>query len=132
DTATLAGSSPLDNTVGKLDYGYEVRGHRSRATSYAPSSSTKINEVTWEFNAFGRPSQEIQSLTPSVGGSSQEFLYGYASGTNNSARRTSMTLPSGQVVNYNYSGHDAYLSRVTQVRDGGTTIASYRYLGLKI
>lgn len=132
DTATLAGGSPLDNTVGKLDYGYEVRGHRSRATSYAPGGSTKINEVTWEFNSFGQPSKEIQNITPSVGGSSREFVYGYEAGTNNSARRTSMTLPSGQVINYIYSGHDAFLSRVTQVRHASTTIASYRYLGLGV
>jgi RHS repeat-associated protein len=132
DTATLAGGSPLDNTVGKLSYGYEVRGHRSRATSYAPGGSTKVNEVTWEFNSFGQPSKEIQNTTPSVGGSSREFVYGYETGVNNSARRTSMTLPSGQVINYIYSSHDAFLSRVTQVRHASTTIASYRYLGLGV
>jgi RHS repeat-associated protein len=148
DLATLAAGSSLDNTIGKIDVGYEVRGMRARVTSsgpagYAASSSSsssssgaisKVNEVKWDYNDFRQPVTEYQEVAGAVNTStSRKLQYAYASGSANTVRRISMTLPSGQVVNYDYGTANAMndkLSRVEAIKDSTTTITSYKYLGM--
>jgi len=65
-------------------------------------------------------------------GTTPEVQYAYtemAGGANNS-RLTSITYPSGYVVNYNYTGFDNTISRLTSLSDSGGTLESYKYLGL--
>lgn len=147
DLATLAAGSSLDNSIGKIEVGYDVRGLRSRVTSsgpagYAGSSSSSssgvtsiVNEVKWAYNDFRQPATEYQEVAGAVNTStSRKLQYAYASGSANTIRRTSMTLPSGQVVNYDYgtaSGLNDKLSRVEAIKDGSTTITSYKYLGTR-
>lgn len=48
------------------------------------------------------------------------------------ARRTQMTLPSGTAISYTYSSstsHDDGANRVTEVKDGGKSLAKFDYLG---
>lgn len=147
DLATLAAGSSLDNSIGKIEVGYDVRGLRSRVTSsgpagYAGSSSSSssgvtsiVNEVKWAYNDFRQPVTEYQEVAGAVNTStSRKLQYAYASGSANTVRLTSLTLPSGQVVNYDYgtaSGQNDKLSRVETIKDGSTTITSYKYLGTR-
>ena len=69
------------------------------------------------------------STTPKV-------QYGYANGSANTVRPTSLTYPDGRVVTYNYGtggGMDDAASRVSQLVDSdgsSTLLAEYAYLGL--
>ena len=69
------------------------------------------------------------STTPKV-------QYGYANGSANTVRPTSLTYPDGRVVTYNYGtggGIDDATSRVSQLVDSdgsSTVLAEYAYLGL--
>lgn len=48
----------------------------------------------------------------------------------NHARLTSMTYPSGRVINYNYaSGLDNTISRLTSISDPSVTLEAFTYLG---
>ncbi|MEZ6053800.1 MAG: hypothetical protein R3C02_20805 [Planctomycetaceae bacterium] len=69
------------------------------------------------------------STTPKV-------QYGYANGSANTVRPTSLTYPDGRVVTYNYGtggGIDDTTSRVSQLVDNSgssTVLANMKYLGL--
>jgi RHS repeat-associated protein len=83
------------------------------------NSSTRVPVAQW------RPS--IQSTSPKV-------QYGYASGSANTIRPTSLTYPNGRVVDYGYGAHrngisDA-LSRIVNYKDGfDRPLLEYSYLG---
>jgi RHS repeat-associated protein len=57
--------------------------------------------------------------------------YGYADGSENTVRPTSLTYPNGRVLTYSYSGTaNDRASRVDAMQDGSATLAEYTYLGL--
>ncbi|MEN9285703.1 MAG: hypothetical protein RLZZ179_3196 [Verrucomicrobiota bacterium] len=65
---------------------------------------------------------------------SRTIVYGYVAGEASTIRRSSMSYPSGQadapVLNFAYTGtHANKLSPVSAIRDGGTDIISYKWLG---
>jgi RHS repeat-associated protein len=68
------------------------------------------------------------STTPKV-------QYGYASGSANTIRPTTVTYPNGRVITYSYGGGDSMsdaLSRIAAIIDddaGATHLADYSYLG---
>jgi hypothetical protein len=60
-----------------------------------------------------------------------QYAYsGMASGANNS-RLTSMTYPSGRVLNFSYNtGIDSSVSRLSSISDTSATLGSSAYLGV--
>jgi RHS repeat-associated protein len=124
--------SGIDDTVNKLEYAYNQRGLRTRATSYLTADDSEANEVRWDYNDFNQPVTEYQEHGGAVDpATSRKVLYAYADGSANTIRRESLTMASGTVQNYHYStGLPNDLSRPDAVRESSTDIATYRYLGL--
>jgi len=130
----------IDGAIRRIELAYEVRGLMSRITSSdSPSVGTgnTVNEVMFTYNNFGQSINTYQAhagavnlmTTPSV-------QMGYANGSANTIRPTSLTYPNGRQLSYNYgmSGSiDSSASRVASLidSDGGSThLADYSYLGL--
>jgi RHS repeat-associated protein len=131
DEVTSWGSSTVDQTIKQLTTGYDARGLVVSAKSFG-TGSTLVNSVAFRHNGWRQLIEETQSHE---GGTARSIVYGYATGVANTIRRISMTYPSGQssapVQNYIYTGaHANELSRVSAIRDGGTDIISYKWLGV--
>ena len=136
DTVTAFGTG-VDNAVGKLENGYNERGLRARATSYNTAGTTKLNEVAWEYNDFNQPVAEYQEHAGGVNtATSLKVGYGYANGSANTTRPTSVKYPhvgaaSAATVDFHYGTTMAdALSRIDEIRESGTTLSSWRYVGL--
>ncbi len=135
DEVTAWGSSTVDQTIKKLTTGYDDRGMVVLAESYGTGSAAK-NSVALHYNGWRQLAQETQGHD---GGTARSIVYGYETGASisNTIRRTSVTYPSGQtsapVLNYHYGStgtdHGNALSRVSSIKDGGTAIINYQYLG---
>ena len=93
-----------------------------------------VNEVENLYNDFWQLNQQFQEHSGAVStGTSLNVQYGYADGTGNSSRPTSVTYPNGNVLNLGYGSSgspDDLLSRVTSLALGSDTVASYNFLGL--
>jgi len=124
----------VDATAAKILYGYEVRGMLNKVTSKKADNSV-VNEVFRQFNDWGQLAREYQSHDDVVNTSTTPHVdYGYADGSGNTIRATSMTYPNGRVLTYGYnSGNDDALGRVSYLADsGGTHLVDYSYLGLNL
>ncbi len=134
DEVTHWGSSAADRTITKLTTLYNTRGLVVVANSY-DEEDTARSTVQFFYNDWRQLATESQGHT---GASARNILYGYASGTANTIRRTSMTYVSGQpsppVLNYLYGSggtdHGDALSRPSFLQDGSTSIVGYTWLGL--
>jgi RHS repeat-associated protein len=134
DAVTTLGAG-VDGAVRRISYGYDTQGNRSLITSYdAATGGNIVNQVQRSFNGLRQLTAEYQShsgavnvnTTPSV-----QYAYTEMAGAQNNSRLTSITYPSGYVVNYNYAaGLDGSISRLTSLSDSGGTLELYKYLGL--
>ncbi|MEZ6109489.1 MAG: hypothetical protein R3C99_00310 [Pirellulaceae bacterium] len=101
------------------------------------SAADVVNEVLFAYNDFGQLITEYQAHGGSVNTSTTpKVQYGYADGSNNTIRPTSLTYPSGRVISYDYgaanSAADA-VGRIASIIDddaSSTHLADYTYLGL--
>ena len=95
-----------------------------------------VNDVQLVYNNFGQLQTEYQSTSGAVNmGTTPNVQYGYADGSANTIRPTSLTYPNGRVLNYNYGTSGAMndiLSRIGSLidNDGVTHLGDYSYLGL--
>ncbi len=134
DRVLTVGSS-TDNAVLRVSTTYEVRGMTQTITSYdnaVVGSGTVLNQVKLTYNTFSQLSKEEQAQSGSVGGGTPSVQYGFADGSSNQIRPTTLTYPSGRVITYDYGtsgGPDDRLNRVTGIKDGSTVLAGYTYLG---
>lgn len=138
DRVTTVGTGG-DGSVRRIAMAYEVRGMREMLTSYdSPTvgSGNVVNEVRFEYNAFGQLITDFQAHSGAVNTSTTpKVQYGYADGSANTIRPTSITYPNGRVLKYDYdtaSGIDDAASRVASLVDdnaSGTHLVDYDYLG---
>lgn len=134
DRVTTLGAG-VDGAVRRIGHTYEVRGLVEKVTSYdnaVVGSGSVVNEVQMAYNGFDQLASEYQAHSGAVNTStSPKVQYGYANGSANTIRPTSITYPSGRVIDYGYSsGADSNLSRISYIGDGTTHLADYTYLGL--
>jgi len=96
-----------------------------------------LNEIKYAFDGWGNLTSFKQEPDSAVGGSgfyetSYAFAKAAAAGRRQALRRSSMTL-AGKTWTLDYSSTgsllDADASRVTNIKDGGTTVCRYWYLG---
>lgn len=136
DRITTLGSG-VDGAVRRISSTYEVRGMREKLTSYdnaTVSSGSIVNETQFAYNEFAQLIADYQSHGGSVNTStSPKVQYGYANGSANTVRLTSLTYPNGRVVTSSYGttdGMDDASNRVASLVDDDTThLADYSYLG---
>ena len=135
---TLAAN--VDGAIRRIETAYEVRGLVSRITSNdSPTvgAGSTVNEAKFTHNNFGQSIKTYQAhagpvdvmTTPSV-------QMGFANGSANTIRPTSLTYPSGRVLTYDYgvsTSINSNASRIASLIDsdaGSTHLADYSYLGL--
>jgi len=134
DAVTTLGTG-VDGSVRRIQYGYDSQGNLSLITSYnAASVGSIVNQVQHVYNGLGQLTGEYQSHSGAVNTSSTpevQYAYTEMSGGQNNSRLTSMTYPSGYILNYNYNtGLDSNISRLSSISDSGDTLESYKYLGV--
>lgn len=117
-----------------------MRGLRQALTSYdnpSTGSGNVVNDVRFAYNEFGQLIADYQAHDGAVNTSTTpKVQYGYADGSANTVRSTSMTYPNGRVLTYDYgiaSGIDDSTSRVASLVDddgSSTHLVDYSYLGM--
>ena len=140
DRITSLGTG-VDGTVRRIATKYEVRGKKETVTSYDNASvgvGVVVNEVQYEYNDFGQLITDYQSHSGAVNTSTTpKVQYGFANGSDNTVRPTTLTYPDGRVLTYNYGttdGIDDAISRTAALVDNdmsSTHLADYEYLGLR-
>jgi YD repeat-containing protein len=130
----------VDGAVRRLSTDYEVRGMRETITSWnnaAVTSGDIVNQVQFTYNDFAQLTADYQSHSGAVNTSTTpKVQYGYANGSANTIRPTTLTYPDGRVLTYDYGSTDSMsdaLSRIASIVDddaGSTHLADYSYLGL--
>ena len=119
----------------RIDTAYDSQGNPYLITSYDSVAGTNIvNQVLRQYNGLGQTTAEYQSHSGVVNTNTTlavHYAYTEMAGGVNNSRLTSITYPSGYVVNYNYTGFDNTISRLTSVSDAGGTLEAYKYLGLE-
>ncbi len=99
-------------------------------------SGNVVNDVQLQYNSFAKLVADNQSHSGAVNfGTTPVVQYGYANGSTNTIRPTTLTYPNGRVLNYDYglvAGMNDALSRIQDFidNDGVTQLAYYYYLGL--
>jgi RHS repeat-associated protein len=134
DTVTTLADG-VDGAVRRIGRNYEVRGMVENVTSYSDAAGTTIaNQVQNVYNDFAQLAVQYQEHDGAVNtGTTPKAQYGYADGSANTIRPTSMTYPSGHVLEYQYSGDDANkLSRLNILHAADEDLAGYGYLGLGV
>ena len=130
----------FDGAVKRITTAYDSLGRRSTVTQYdAASAGNVVDEVKFTYDGWGNLEKFEQDRNGTVGESGSiddyEVSYVYAKEQDvgrNTIRRTSATLPSGNVITYDYatSGLDDDVSRVSVLKDGAARIVTYGYLGV--
>ena len=131
----------VDGAVRRIATNYEVRGMKETVSSYdnaSVGSGTIVNEVKFTYNDFGQLITDYQSHSGTVNTSTTpKVQYGFANGSNNTIRPTTLTYPDGRVLTYNYGTSneiDDAISRAAALVDddmSSTHLADYSYLGLR-
>ena len=134
---TLA--SGFDGAVRRISTTYRSLGQTDLVTQYdnaTVGSGSIVDEVKFTYDGWGNITTFEQDRNSAVGASGSvddyEVSYGYAKATSgrNTIRRSSMTLPSGNVITIDYTADkDDEASRVSKLKDGETTLVTYDYLG---
>jgi RHS repeat-associated protein len=123
----------VDGAVRRIGQTYEVRGMVAKITSYSDTAgTTPVNEVHNGYNSFAQLAEQYQEHAGAVNtGTTPKVAYGYADGSANTIRPTSMTYSNGRVLDYLYDDtHADKLSRVRTLRWDGVDVCRYAYLGL--
>ena len=140
DCITTLGTG-VDSAIQRIEWSYEVRGMVNRVTSHnSPTvgSGSIVNDVQWNYNNFGQSIQTYQSHSGAVNTSTTASVQmGYADGSANTIRLTTLTYPNGRVVMYDYGTSGGITDSVSQIASlidsdmAATHLADYSYLGLE-
>jgi len=136
DRVVTLGTS-VDGAVRRISRAYDARGLVSSITSHddpTVGAGSVVNQVVNEYDAFGQQTADIQSHDGAADGSTPRVSYAYADGSANTTRRTSVTYPSGKVVNISYGAAgsiDDRLDRMaqTQIAGEGQPLATFQWAG---
>jgi len=130
DSVTSFGAG-VDDTIGRLEFRYNVRRLQVRASSINALTNAVENEVKWEYNDFNQIISEWQEHNGAVTSTSPKVQYLYADGSTNTLRSTGIINPDGTTVSTLYhSAQSSALSRPDKITQSSSTIVSWKYLGL--
>jgi RHS repeat-associated protein len=137
--------SGIDTAVLRISTTYDGLGRRVLVTQYnnaTPGSGTVVDEVKFTYEDWGQIQKFEQDHNSTVGASGSvddyEVSYSYAKATlgRNTIRRSDMTMPNGDTVEFIYTPTSAITdyyheeaSRVSEIELNNTVIASYFFLG---
>ncbi len=133
----------FDGAVQRISRTYNSRGLPELVTQYdnaTVGSGSVVDEVKYSYEDWAQLSKFEQDRNSAVGASGSvddyevSYVWEKATTGRNTLRRYSLTLPSGNVLDYKYRStanlHDAEVSRVTQLAEGATALVTYNYNGL--
>jgi RHS repeat-associated protein len=136
DAVTTLGTG-VDGAVRRIETAYDGQGNAYLFTSYdAASGGTVVNQVEDAYNGLGQMITEWQEHTASVNTSTSpkvQYTYSEMAGGADNSRLTGLVYPNGRTVTYDYGtsgGLNDTISRLDSLKDGGTVLESYSYLGL--
>lgn len=139
DRVTTLGTN-VDGAVRRIATTYEVRGLRETITSFDNATVGQgniVNQVQFAYNDFGQITDDYQSHSGVVNTSTTpKVQYGYADGSSNTIRPTSLTYPNGRVITYGYGTTDGIndaASRVESLIDddqAATHLVAYSFVGI--
>jgi len=130
-----------DDAVRLISMSYEPRGMVSTVTQYdnaTPGSGSVVDEVKYSYDDWGNMVQFEQDRDSAVSGGGNQYSIGYSYAKNSPSngitmlRRSTMTLPDGSTLTYEYGSANSIAddqSRVADIKLGSTIVASYSYLG---
>eukprot|EP00456_Euglypha_rotunda_P092145 TRINITY_DN96_c2_g4_i2.p1 TRINITY_DN96_c2_g4~~TRINITY_DN96_c2_g4_i2.p1 ORF type:complete len:480 (+),score=98.55 TRINITY_DN96_c2_g4_i2:574-2013(+) len=137
DRVTVLGTG-VDGTVRRISITYDVLGRKSKITSWnnaSVGSGDIVNEVLFVYNNFGQLITDYQSHAGAVNTSTTpKVQYGFANGSANTVRPTTITCPNGRVLTFDYSTSGTMpdaCSRIDSIKDSSQTLVQYAYLGVK-
>ncbi|MHC5024161.1 MAG: RHS repeat protein, partial [Planctomycetota bacterium] len=135
----------LDGAVRRIDFSYTDLGllqSVAQADGALNGTGTILDELRLVYGAWHRPITLRQDVNGPIDepGSIDDHQVAWSEmlatppGGRRALRRTSMTLPGGLLLDFAYDdasagSWDACAGRVSRIRSGGETLASYRYLG---
>jgi len=139
DRVTALGTG-VDGAVRRISTSYELRGMKEKITSWngeTVGSGSVVNEVQFAYNDFGQITADYQAHGGTVNTSTTPKVQdGYADGTSNTIRPTTITYPDGRTITFDYGSSGStndVLGRIGSIVDddaGSTHLADYSYLGL--
>jgi len=113
---------------------------REKITSWnseTVGSGSVVNEVQFAYNDFGQLTHDYHAHSGAVNtGTTPKVQYGYADGSGNTIRPTTLTYPNGRVITFDYGSGDSIpdaASRIASIIDddvSSTHLADYSYLGI--
>lgn len=127
----------IDGAVRRLSTAYDARGLTISISSYddpTVGSGSVVNQVVKEYDAFGQLTADIQSHTGAAESSTPRVGYAYADGSANTTRRSTVTYPSGQVINIGYGDAGSISDRLdqmaqTQIAGESSSLANFLWAG---
>lgn len=134
-------ASGFDDRVERIVRSYSSAGLLQSVQQWddTPSPDVCLDEIKYTHDGWLNLSKleyDKNSLV-GAGGSVDDYeisyAYSKATGGRQTVRRSSMTLPSGNVIDYTYSSsssNDDAVSRLTELKDGAVSLVKYDYLGL--
>jgi YD repeat-containing protein len=142
DRITALGTN-VDGAVRRISTVYDVVGNVKSVTSYdnqAVGSGNIVNQVLYEYDANGLLSKDfsnptvavVVATTPHIG-----YTYDATQSGGNFTKRlrlSTMKYPSGKTLTnvYGTSGsNDDLLSRLTEIREGSTSLVQYAHNGIE-
>lgn len=139
DRVTTLGTG-VDGAVRRIETTYEVRGLMEQINSLSSAtvgSGSTLNAVQFSYNDFAQSIRTYQAHAGAVDTSTTPSVQmGYADGSANTVRPTSLTYPNGRVLTYGYGssgGVNDQASRIGSLIDddgSATHLADYTHLGL--
>ena len=130
----------FDGAVRRISTTFDNLGRAQLVTQWdnaAVGSGAVTDEVKYTYDGWSGVTSFEQDRNSAVGAGTPDdyeisYAYEKATGGRNTIRRSSMTLPSGNVITFTYSdtnAKDGKASRVTNLLDGGVGLVAYKYLG---
>ena len=136
-SASVSVPSGVDSLVTGVAWTYDDLGRLASVTQSGGSGT--VDQIVFEYNGWGNIAKIRQDHDSAVGAGgvpTHDVAFAYATATAGARtlRRTSMTLPNSNAVQYRYYGGNGSLddaaSRVSAIGRGNTDYVEYGYLGL--
>ena len=138
DRVTTVGEG-VDDAILRLSTTYEVRGMVETLTSWNDAdvnSGDAVNQCLFLYNDFSQLIADYQEHDGEVDTETTPVVqYGYADGSSNWIRPTTMTYPNGRVLYYDYGTTDGINDAVSRIAsliddDATTHLVDYSFVGL--
>ena len=130
----------IDDSVLRISTVFNNRGFEETITTYdhaTVGSGAIVNQVKKEYDAFNHMISDAQEHDGAVDANTPEVGYTVSDGSNNTLRKTSVSTPSGQKLNYDYGAADSIedaFNRPAALKVDGETdnLVEYEFTGLAL